>query len=210
VTAEVQRAILDFWFPVDAGKDFTTHEKYWMWRMRGGADADIVGRFSRATERAASGEFDCWSATPRGRLALIVALDQFPRSVWRGTPRAYENDPKALALTLEGLENGHFDALETVWEKAFFQMPLGHCECPNVVANVERAVEIGRRLLAEAPDHLRRIYEFSAQQPVEALKVLTVFGRHPHRNDVLGRESTAEEKAYLEKGQFPHERSPDW
>ena len=210
MTAEVQKGILDFWFPADAGKDFATHENYWMWRMRGGADADIVARFSKATERAASGEFDSWSATPRGRLALIVALDQFPRSVWRGTSRAYENDPQALALSLEGLDNGHFDALETVWEKTFFQMPLVHCECPDVVANAERAVEIGRRLLAEAPDHLRPIYEFNAQQPVEALKVLRVFGRHPHRNDVLGRESTAEEKAYLEKGQFPHERQPDW
>ncbi len=204
-----QSDVLEFWFPADAGDDLATHREYWTWRMRGGADAAIVERFSEVTERAARGDFDDWVASPRGRLALIVVLDQFPRSVWRGTPRAFAQDPKALAIALEGFDNGHFDALGTVWEKAFYQMPLGHCEGPDHLARLDRAVAIGRALLAEAPAHLRPLYEFSAEQPVLHRKVVAAFGRHPHRNDVLGRETTPEEQAYLDEGKFPHLRELD-
>lgn len=81
--------VLDFWFPEGAGTDLETHRQYWVWRMRGGADADIVERFTQPTERATAGLCEDWAATPRGRLALIVVVDQFPRSIWRGSPRAY-------------------------------------------------------------------------------------------------------------------------
>ncbi len=201
-----QADVLDFWFPEGVDTDVETHKQYWMWRMRGGADADIVARFSTATERAARGELDDWATTPRGRLALIVVLDQFSRSVWRDSPRAYAQDPKALALALHGLDNGHYDALATVWEKAFFGLPLGHCEGPNLLAQLDRSIELADKILDEAPAHLRPIYEFSAQQPREHRKVVAAFGRHPHRNAVLGRESTPEELAYLAAGKFPHQR----
>ena len=69
--------VLEFWFPADAGRDFETHKAYWDWRMRGGADDEIVRRFSQLTERAARGELDHWANTPRGRLALIVVLATF-------------------------------------------------------------------------------------------------------------------------------------
>ena len=203
---EEQEAIWNFWFPEDAGDTLEGHQEYWTWRMRGGADSQIIERFSETTERAAAGDFDDWAATPKGRLTLIIALDQFPRSVWRGTPRAYENDPKALAVALDGFDNGHFDALDAVWQKAFYQMPLGHCEGPNHLENLDRAVEIGRALLQEAPAHLRPIYVFSAEQPILGREVIRRFGRHPHRNEVLGRKSTPEELVYLETGKFPHER----
>jgi uncharacterized protein (DUF924 family) len=199
-------AVLDFWFPDGAGADLETHRAYWEWRMRGGADAAIVERFSDTTERAARGALDAWAATPRGRLALVVAVDQFPRSVWRGTPRAFAQDPKALSLVLEGLENGHYDALATPWEKTFFTMPLGHCEGPDHLARLDRAIALARAIADEAPAHLRPLYEFSAQQPVEHRKVIAAFGRHPHRNRVLGRESTPAELEYLAKGVFPHQR----
>src|SRR5262245_34652675 len=70
-------AVLDFWFPAGVGADLDTHRQYWEWRMRGGAHAAIVERFSQVTERAARGELEAWAGTPRGRLALVVALDQF-------------------------------------------------------------------------------------------------------------------------------------
>ena len=198
--------VLGFWFPANAGEDFETHKEYWMWRMRGGAHGDIIDRFSDLTAEAAGGACDHWADTPRGRLALIVVLDQFSRSVWAGTGRAFAQDRKALALALEGMANGDFDKLETVWEKAFFQMPLGHCEGPDLLNRLNRAVAIADTLLEEAPAHLKPLYEFSAQQPREARKVVQAFGRHPHRNDVLGRESTVHEAAYLEQGKFPHQR----
>jgi uncharacterized protein (DUF924 family) len=200
--------VLDFWFPADAGRDLTTHREYWVWRMGGGADRSIVERFSATTERAARGELDEWAATPRGRVALIVVLDQFSRSVWRDTPRAFAQDPKALALALAGYRNGHYDALTTGWEKTFFNMPLVHCEGPDLLPRLDRVIELARALLAECPAYLRPMFEFHVQQPVEHRKVIAAFGRHPHRNRVLGRESTPEELAYLERGVFPHRRTP--
>jgi uncharacterized protein (DUF924 family) len=174
--------------------------------MRGGADQSIVEHFSRTTERAARGELDIWASTPRGRLALIVVLDQFSRSVWRDSPRAFAQDPQALALALEGHRNGDYDTLETVWEKAFFNMTLGHCEGPDLLERLEKVIDLSRALLEESPGHLKPMYEFNAQQPVEHRKVIAAFGRHPHRNRILERASTLEELTYLERGAFPHLR----
>ena len=82
--------VLDFWFPAETGAaDLEGHQDFWAWRMRGGADASIVERFSATTERGARGEIDGWASTPRGRLALVIVLDQFSRSVWRDSPRAF-------------------------------------------------------------------------------------------------------------------------
>lgn len=204
-----QQAVLDFWFPDGVDADLETHKNYWMWRMRGGADESIVERFSDLTARAAAGEFDDWAKTPRGRLALIVVLDQFSRSVWRNSPKAFAQDEKALALTLEGLDNGHFDALANVWEKTFFGLPLGHCEGPDLLDRIDRCIALGDKMIEEAPAHLRPMYEFSAQQPREHRRVIVAFGRHPHRNEVLGRESTPEELTYIAEGKFPHQRDLD-
>lgn len=200
--------VLDFWFPAGAGDDLAAHREYWVWRMGGGADADIVARFADTTARAARGELDGWAATARGRLALVVVLDQFSRSVWRDSPRAFAQDATALALVVEGLANGHYDALDTVWEKAFFGMPLAHCEGPDHLARIDRVIALSDRLLAEAPAHLRPMYEFNAEQPRRHRAVIATFGRYPHRNAVLGRTSTPEELAYVARGAFPHRRHP--
>jgi uncharacterized protein (DUF924 family) len=199
-------AVLEFWFPAGFGAHLATHREDWVWRMRGGADGEIVARFAELTGRAARGECDGWAATPRGRLALVLVLDQFSRSVWRDSARAFAQDPKALALVLEGLANGHYDALATPWEKTFFTMPLGHCEGPDHLERLDRAIALARAILEEAPEHLKPIYEFSAHQPVLNRRVIATFGRHPHRNRALGRVSTAAELAYLEAGVFPHQR----
>ena len=105
--------VLDFWFP-DNGHDreLKTHLEFWAWRMRGDADPVITEHYADLTEAAACGRLDYWAQTPYGRLALIIVLDQFSRSVWRNTPAAYSQDIKATGLALEGLENGHYDALE--------------------------------------------------------------------------------------------------
>lgn len=202
--------VLDFWFPEGSALDVDArvHHENWMWRMRGGADAEIVSRFAETTERAVRVQLDHWADNPHGRLALIIALDQFPRSLWRDSPRAFSQDAKALALTLEGHSNGHYDALETPWYKTVYNLPLAHCEGPDHLERLDRAIALGQEILAEAPAHLRPGYEFSAQQPVEVRKVIAAFGRHPHRNAVLGRRSTPEEEAYIAKGRFPHLRVP--
>jgi len=201
--------ILDFWFPEGAGLDIdaAAHRDHWMWRMRGGADAQIMARFTDMTERAANGDFDHWANNPHGRLALIVVLDQFSRSVWRDSARAFAQDAKALALSLEGYRNGHYAALETPWYRTVYNLPLAHCEGPDHIERLDRAVLLAHEILADTPPNLKPGYQFAAQQPVEARKVVAAFGRHPHRNAVLGRASTPEEEAYIAEGRFPHLRA---
>jgi uncharacterized protein (DUF924 family) len=200
--------ILEFWFPEGPDVDPETHNRNWMWRMRGGADDEIVRRFTDITQRGARGELDHWAAEPHGRLALITVLDQFPRSVWRDTPQAFAQDRRALELALEGYDNGHYAALEHVWYKTVYNLPLGHCEGPDHLERLDLAVRLGREILEEAPERLKPGYAFSAEQPVEVRKVIAAFGRHPHRNKALGRASTPEEEAYIANGAFPHLRMP--
>jgi uncharacterized protein (DUF924 family) len=174
--------------------------------MRGGADDAIRERFSELAEAAAMGLLDHWADTPRGRLALIVALDQFSRSVWRGTPGAFAQDIRAGRLALEGLENGDYAALPNVWEKAFVLIALCHCEGPEHLARVERSLRLCAELVEAAPERLRMNYKLVEDQNRLALDVIGRFGRHPHRNAVLGRISTPEEAAYIATGEFPHAR----
>jgi len=199
------REIINFWFPDGPSPEPNAHMDLWSWRMRGGANDEIIAKYSDATERATQGEFDSWTDEPIGRLALIILLDQFPRTVWAGTAKAYAQDPKALHLCLEGLENGHFDALENVWFKTVFKLPMEHCECPNHLANLDRVIAIADQIKEDAPDSLKDVYEFAAEQPRKHRAVIAQFGRHSHRNEVLGRISTPEELDYITKGVFPHE-----
>lgn len=197
--------IVDFWFPDGEKPTPERHMDLWVWRMRGGANDEILAKYTEVTQSAADGAFDDWALTPKGRLALIIILDQFPRTVWAGTAKAYSQDPKALALCLEGLDNGHFDALETVWYKTAFRIPLEHCECADHLANLDRAVAIAEKLAEEAPEYLKKGYLSGVQQPMKHRAVIASFGRHSHRNEILGRQSTAAELDYLAKGEFPHE-----
>src|SRR6476661_7302616 len=124
------------------------------WWFRGGADSEIVERFPPLLDRAQRGDLDSWSDSPRSRLALIIVLDQFSRTIYRGTAQAFAQDPKALALALEGIENGHYAALETPWEKNFFFLPLGHSEG---LTNLERAVKLAEELVKDSPQDHRGI-----------------------------------------------------
>jgi uncharacterized protein (DUF924 family) len=204
VTPEV---VLAFWFPDDGHHEqLETHRAFWGWRMRGGADDAIIERYSELAEAAAKGLLGHWAASPRGRLALVIALDQFSRSVWRGTPGAFGQDIKAAGLVLEGFANGDYDALPNVWEKAFCLISIGHAEGPGHLARMRDALARSRALVEEAPEHLKLNYRIVEDQNRLAHDVIARFGRHPHRNAVLGRISTAEEEAYIATGNFPHLR----
>jgi uncharacterized protein (DUF924 family) len=173
------------------------------WWFRGSADTAITERFAALLERGACGELDDWSRSARSRLALIVVLDQFSRSHYRGTARAYAQDGKALALALEGIGIGHYAALETPREKTFFFLPLGHSE---ELSHLTVAVELAEQLARQAPGELRKILEHSASQARAHRDVIARFGRHPHRNAALGRPSAPEELDYLASGQLVHMR----
>lgn len=198
--------VLDFWFPEGRSLtvDVQAHRAYWLWRMQGGADDEIIAQFSDLTERAAQGDFDHWTQDPHGRLALIVILDQFSRSVWRREAHAYAQDPDALSLVTKGLSNGDYSSLETPWFQIVYGLPLGHCEGPDHLQRLDLLISLREDIAAAAPIPLRPIYSSLVNQARDVRKIIATFGRHPHRNRILNRKSTAAEEAYITKGQFPH------
>ena len=200
--------VLDFWFPDDGHQDTAqSHRQFWTWRMQGHADKAICENFTELTKAAAKGHLDFWADTPRGRLALITALDQFPRSLWRDSPAAYGQDIKAARLAIEGLENSHYDALNNVWEKQFCLIAISHCEGPEHQQRMERLIDEAAKLVELAPDHLSSFYQLGIEQNERVRDIISLYGRHPHRNNILGRISTRDEEAYIRNGEFPHQRS---
>jgi uncharacterized protein (DUF924 family) len=162
-------------------------------------DGDIRARFGHDLEQAARGELADWARSARGRLALVIVLDQFSRNVHRGSARAFENDAQALRLCLDGIAAGVDRELATI-ERVFLYMPLQHAEDRDVQ---RRSVECFARLAAEAPpslaDECRRILDYAHRHR----EAIDRFGRFPHRNDVLGRTSSPAEIAFLdERGGF--------
>lgn len=206
------REVLEFWFPEGRSirVEADTHKSHWFWRMRGGADREIASRFSNLTAEGAAGNLAHWASHPEGRLALIIVLDQFSRSVWRGSAHAFAQDPAALALAMEGLSNGHYAALPTPWFKVVHGLPLGHCEGLDHLERLDLLIRLREEIAAEAPTQLQPIYRSLVKQALDVKQVIAAFGRHPHRNQVLGRLSTPAEKAYLKEGNFPHERAFGW
>jgi uncharacterized protein (DUF924 family) len=197
--------VLRFWFPPHLRNEHAAMVRQFDWWFGGGADAAIAERFPCLLDPATHGELDHWAGEPRSRLALIIILDQFSRFLYRGTARAFAQDQRALNLALQGIESGHYTSLATPWEKTFFFLPLGHSE---ELRHHEQAVKLAEELVAQAPAELRKILEHSASQARGHRDVIARFGRHPHRNAVLGRQSTVEELDYLASGQLVHTRRP--
>ncbi len=200
--------VLSYWFP-DGDiwqADRETFGRRMGWWFGGGPEVDreISDRFGGVLERARRGGLDHWADTPRGRLALIVVLDQFSRNVYRGSPLAYAQDEKAVDLAVEIIDSG-MDRDLTPTERMLVWMPLGHSEDP---AFQERSVRHAEEAAAGAPPHLRAEAEFGISQARGARDVIDRFGRHPHRNEILGRASTPEELEYLRTETPPHLRRP--
>jgi len=201
--------VLSLWFP-DNGhwNDPETHGAFWAERMQGGMDERIIADYAELTEAAAKGLLDHWAGTPRGRLALLIALDQFPRSLWRDTPAAYGQDIKACRLALEGIANGDFDQLAP-WEQNFFVISISHCEGPDHLQRMRWLSGIAEGIIGRLPESIAPMAERMRSQVIRVTGIIARFGRHPHRNPILGRVSTPEEEAYIAEGDFPHLRQPE-
>jgi uncharacterized protein (DUF924 family) len=150
-------------------------------------DARFRDRFLHEHEAAARGELQHWLSTPDGALALVLLLDQFPRNAFRDTPRMYDTDALAREAARRAIAAG-YDREIAVELRKFFVLPLAHSED---LADQERAVALARRIgpadLAHAEHHR---------------DIVRRFGRFPHRNAILGRESTPAEKEYLANGGY--------
>jgi uncharacterized protein (DUF924 family) len=196
------RSVRDFWFgklPPSAA-ELNRRMRFWFGdessQMRQRRDETIRRRFAGLLERAAAGQLAAWADGPRRRLSLIILLDQFPRNIYRGTARAFAYDAQALSLTLSGMQSAA-DAALAVVERIFFYMPLQHAEGREVQ---EESVAAYRRLLTEAPGELRAVFEGAVRSAENHRALIEQFGRFPHRNELLGRTSTAAEVEWLRRG----------
>jgi uncharacterized protein (DUF924 family) len=144
-------------------------------------------RFLGDHEAAARGELDAWARSPEGALALLLLLDQFPRNAFRGSARMFATDAKGLALAKEALDQG-FDMAVDAALRNFFYVPFMHSE---ELADQNRAVELTRPLDKEA-HHFAVLHR----------DIIARFGRFPHRNPILGRQTTPEEQQFLDEGGF--------
>lgn len=170
-------AVLDFWF-----RELTPRQWF-------GSGAELDGivsqRFAPLLDQAINGECDDWAATPRGRLALIVVLDQFSRHIYRNTANAFAQDRKAQMLCIEGIHNG-MDGSLTSAERHFFYMPLMHSENAELQA-----------LSLEKFSALRNEAEAILGFAKGHASIVERFGRFPHRNKSLQRTSTPQEAEFL-------------
>lgn len=158
-------------------------------------DEAIRLRFGPLAAAAARGELVAWESSPRRRLALILLLDQFSRNIFRHRLRAYSQDRMALALTVSGMQLGAEAALDPV-ERIFFYMPLQHAESVEVQ---EESIAAFRRLMEEAPAELRPVFATVNDYARLHRDIIVRFGRFPHRNQALGRDTTHEEALWLER-----------
>jgi uncharacterized protein (DUF924 family) len=189
----LQEEILTFWFGELAGPfDLGPNQKMW-WVKDPAVDAQIQERFGAHVERGAAGEYDAWIEDPREALALVILLDQFSRNIYRQSPKTWASDPKAVALILDALGRGHHEALCTV-ERQFLFMPLLHSED---IAHHERVQALIAETLSGVPEEHRGGFEPWRGSAVQHANIVRRFGRYPHRNEILGRESTDEEQAFL-------------
>jgi uncharacterized protein (DUF924 family) len=169
------QSILHFWFTELTPKQHFAKDA--------ALDEAIRTRFGTTLEAAARCELFAWRATPEGRLAEVLVLDQFSRNVWRDTPRAFAQDALALALAQELVASGQGRSLPLA-QRSFAYMPYMHSESALIH---EQAVALFSQPGLE--DNLRFEHAHKA--------IIDRFGRYPHRNAILGRRSTAEELAFL-------------
>lgn len=176
------RRILDFWFGVPGSPGYGAARDIWF-EADDGFDDDVRRRFAADLERAAAGMHDGMAGEAEGALALTILLDQFPRNIHRGTPGAFAFDGKALAVARRALDAGHDRALAP-FQRPFLYLPFEHSED---LADQDRAVALFRVLGDE------KGLDFA----IRHRDVIARFGRFPHRNAILGRQSAPEEVAFL-------------
>jgi len=173
-------AVVAFWKEAGPARWFAKDDAF---------DADVRRRFHDAHVAAARRELDDWADTAEGALALLILLDQFPRNSFRGTAHQFATDPLARMFAHRALDAGHDLAGENEMRR-FFYLPLQHSEA---MADQDRQLELFQTRMTRKPDDRWAEHHHG---------VVARFGRFPHRNRLLGRETTPEEQAFLDEDGF--------
>jgi uncharacterized protein (DUF924 family) len=189
-------AVLEFWLePLPEDGSYPSDKASLWWRKDPVLDAEIRTRFGADLERLAAGELEEWRKEPLSCLAYIIIADQFSRNAFRDTPRAFALDEHALVAALDALARAQDEGLHPAC-RSFYRMPLMHSEELGVQEACVRSFEA---LLDESPEPARAALENTLKYAIAHRDIITRFGRFPHRNAILGRESTPEELAFLQE-----------
>jgi len=187
-------SILSYWFGEHPDDATVIREKsdLW-WKKNPGVDEEIRRRFETLLESELKGELASWAKSPRGRLARMLLLDQFPRNMYRGSARAFACDERARQLARETLDQSVDRKLRPV-ERVFLYLPFEHSEnAPDQVTGVR----LFATLLEEIPETLKPPFRNFLEFAQKHKAIIDRFGRFPHRNALLGRDSTPEELEFL-------------
>lgn len=189
-------AVLDFWFGVPGPAVDIAARQRALWFAKSAAnDQIVIERFAETLVAAGKGELDSWAATPRGRLALIVVLDQFPHHIHRDHGQSFAYDAQSLALAMEMIRRGE-DAQLTPIERVFVYLPLEHAES---IGMQDLSVALYDKLAHEAAADERQLFDSFLDYARKHRDVVARFGRFPHRNELLGRPCTSEEIEFLKQ-----------
>jgi len=186
-TASEADAVLDFWFGAPGSRESGTVRKEWF-SKDAAFDATIRERFGALVERALRGELEAWGDAPRSALAQILLLDQFTRNAFRGTARSFAGDARAL-VAASRMVGSRQDVALPPFMRGFVYLPFEHAEGLEMQ---DEAIRLFNKLVSEAPEHADML-DYAHRQRA----VIERFGRFPHRNEILGRQSTAEEIAFV-------------
>ena len=186
--------LLDWWFGTSESAQEIAAAKGKLWfGKRDSQDLEAQTRFGGWVEQALAGELTEWAQRPEGWLALVLLLDQLPRMIFRDSPQSFSGDLRAQALVAQGIA-ADFDRQLRPIQRVFIYLVFEHCE--NLAVQNE-AVSRYIDLLTELPEADRALFADYLDFAEKHQKVIARFGRFPHRNAVLGRESTAQELAFL-------------
>ncbi len=191
----VIKAILDFWFgEIKDGLTVEDRNKFWF-MPNADVDSTIWDKFEDLVRQAGSEKLKNWQSTARGSLALIILLDQFTRNIYRGKPDAFKYDSIARRMCTEGIKNGTDKKLEII-ERCFYYLPLEHSEN---LEDQDRCVKLFEELLVRVDKSKITLIKNSLDYAVLHRSIIEEFGRFPHRNKILNRESTKQELDFLLK-----------
>ena len=187
--------IIEFWLgsSLDSPESASGRKDWW---YKGGppVDDEIRTRFGVLVQQACANELVVWQSTPEGALALVLLLDQFTRNIYRNTPQAYSGDARAFEVVTQAIERNIDTALPAV-SRIWFYHPYHHAEN---VEEQDRGLALLNKLQNEAPEEWKPYVKQSIDGWTRHRDIVARFGRFPHRNAVLARDSTKEEKTFLE------------
>jgi len=180
--------VLDFWFNTEDSNAL------W-WGKNESTDQYIKETFEADINKAKNGELDSWTETAKGRLALIILLDQFSRNIYRNDPKSYAQDAQALQLALDGIKKGDDQQLSPM-ERVFMYMPLEHAEDIDIQ---NQCVALFEKLKDAVDENQKEQFVFFLKYAIQHRDIVESFGHFPHRNHIVGRTTSAKEAAFLEQ-----------